>query len=227
MFQYYSELPEDDLNILRQLKHSIESSSKNTSEYCHSLNEYYDELSEMFQLITDPLPPDCELEESLLPKYYLDFKEEYQRSGPYTFLNDCRSAKLIAFVQVISVKNRGAKVTAKPLSILKGQKDEFESDCFGNIKFNVYTAWSYACFQKGEKALILLEKVSTKTAIIWSSSKKFEVSNRDGIEIVMAKRAIKSYWHDINIDKINENNLVIIPWKQLETWIINNLQSLS
>ncbi|MEH2355004.1 hypothetical protein [Nostoc sp.] len=223
MFQYYAELSEDDLNILRQLKHSMESSSKDTSEYCHSLNEYYDELSEMFQLITDPLPPDCELEESLLPKYYLDFKEEYQRSGPYTFLNDCRSAKLIAFVQVISVKNRGEKVTAKPLAILKGQQDEFESDCFGYIKFNVYIGWSYACFEKGEKALVLLDKVSNKTVIILSSSKKLEVSNRDGIEIVIAKKVRKSYWHDINVDKINENHLVIIPWKQLETWIINHL----
>ncbi|MEH1811647.1 MAG: hypothetical protein V7K26_09940 [Nostoc sp.] len=223
MFQYYADLQEDDLNILRQLKHSIESSSKNTSEYCRSLNEYYDELSEIFQLITDPLPVSCELEESLLPKYYLDFKEEYQRSGPYTFLNDCRSAKLIAFIQVISVKKRGAEVTAKPLSILKGQKDEFESDCFGNIKFNVYIGWSYACFEKGEKALVLLEKVSNKAVIIWFSSKKFEVINRDGIEIVIAKKLRKSYWHDINVDKTNENNLVIIPWKQLETWIINNL----
>ncbi|MDZ8263284.1 hypothetical protein [Nostoc sp. ChiQUE01b] len=223
MFQYYAELPEDDLNRLRQLKFSVEHSSQNTSEYIGSLNEYNEELSELFQLITDPLPPDCELEESLLPKYYLDFKQEYQDSGPYTFLNDCQAAQLIAFVQVTSVKKRGAEVSAKPLAILKGHQDEFQSDCFGNIKFNVYLAWSYACFEKGEKALVLLDKPSNKSVTILGSSKKFKVCNRDDIEIVISQKARKSYWHGINVHKTNENNFVVIPWKELEIWIINNL----
>jgi hypothetical protein len=219
MFQYYAELPEDDLNRLRQLKFSVEHSSQNTSEYTRSLNQYNEELSELFQLITDPLPPDCELEESLLPKYYLYFKQEYQDSGPYTFLNDCQTAQLIAFVQVTSVKKRGAEVSAKPLAILKGHRDEFQSDCFGNIKFNVYIGWSYACFEKGEKALVLLDKSVT----ILSSSKKFKVCNRDDIEIVISRKARKSYWHGINVHKTNENNFVVIPWKELEIWIRNNL----
>jgi hypothetical protein len=223
MFKYYAELPEDDLNMLKQLKSSIENSFPNTPEYTRNLDEYYEELSELFQLIADPLPPDCELEELLLPKYYLDFKGEYQKTGPYTFLNHCQSARLIVFVQVMSVQNKATEVSAKLLEIFKGEQNELVSDWFGYVKFNVYTGWSYARFEKGERALVLLDKAYDNSAILLSSDKKFKVTKRDDIEIATAQRTTKSYWHSINVPKTQENSLMIIPWNDLRAWIINNL----
>jgi hypothetical protein len=223
MFQYYAELPEDGLNMLKQLKISIKNCSQNTPEYTRNLDEYYAELSELCPLLTDPLPPDCELDGLLLPEWYLDFKREYQKTGPYTFFNHCQAAKLIIFVQVISVQNKGAEVSAKLLEIFEGEQNELTSDWFGYVKFKVYTAWSYARFEKGEKALVLLDKAYDNSAILLSSDKKFKVTNRDGIEIATAQKTTKSYWHSINVPKIQENNFVIILWNDLRVWIRNNL----
>ena len=121
------------------------------------------------------------------------------------------------------MKKRGEEINAKLLEIFKGIQDDFKKDFLGNIKFNVYVGWSYACFEKGEKALLLLDKVSNGSLIVPTSNHKFKFAIKDGIEIVIAQQTTKSFWHNINFTKFEDNSLTTIPWNQLKIWLQNNL----
>ena len=212
----YTDLPASDLEDLKKLKFLIENTNSETQEYKILLKNYYEELNDLFSLLYNPLPPEYELEESLLPRDYLEFKKSCLSSPPYTFTYHCKNnIEAIALIEVKSIGFKQAKIYAELLELFKGDLSWFQKDLWGNIYFDVYTAWAWAKFTVKEIALVLLNKTS-QSLIIFNENNKLKINQKKGIAI--STDISKIYWSEFSCWQ--EESRMIIDWQEIYDFLI-------
>lgn len=212
---YYNEIPLSDLQTLKKLKFAIENTYINSDNYNDLLNNYHEEVYDLLPFLDNPLAPEYELEESLLPEGYLEFKRSCLSSPPYTFVYHCQKRDAVALVEIVSIDFKKMKIRGKLLKLFKGNSNWFDRDWCGNICFKISSGWFQAHFKVNEKALILLDKINN-SLVIPGRNDKLTINYNE--EIAMSSyRDREGYWNGFS--SWNKDNMLAINWKELHHFL--------
>jgi len=202
MNQYYADLCESDFKTLSTLKQLIESHSQYSIIYQEALFEYRDFLVETINDLNDPLPPELEIDQDLLPQEYIDFKIEYSINGPYTINNSFNFFEAVHLIEVLSVsrKSYGLKMSAKILKSYKSTTNQ-ANFCF------IFSSSQGPRFKKLEVAIVFLfkqeEKGDEKHPKYWSHNyeNKIEIIQRGDSTIALSPTMHTSFWNGLEFVK--------------------------
>jgi hypothetical protein len=202
MNQYYAELCESDFKTLSTLKQLIESHDQYSIAYQEALSEYKDFLVETINDLSDPLPPEIEIDKELLPQEYIDFKVDYSIHGPYTIDRRFRDREAVYLIEVTSVssKDYGSKIFAK---ILKSYK---KNTCGLYFSFSSSATWGPR-FKEFEIAIVFLLKTATNNKGDYPDygshnfEDKIEIIQRGNSRIAISPIMDTSYWNGLDFVK--------------------------
>lgn len=202
MNQYYADLCESDFKTLSNLKQLIESHSHYSLIYQEALFEYRDFLVETINDLNDPLPPELEIDEDLLPQEYIDFKIDYRINGPYTINNRFNFCEAVHLIEVLSVsrKSYGFKMSAKILKSYKSTANQ-ANFCF------IFSSSQGPRFKQLEVALVFLfkqeENGDEKHPKYWSHNyeNKIEIIQRGDSTIASSPTTHSSFWNGLKFIK--------------------------
>jgi|LakMenEpi03Aug12_release.lakeMendotaPanAssembly.Ray.scaffolds.fasta_scaffold221656_2 hypothetical protein len=202
MNQYYAELCESDFKTLSTLKQLIESHSKYSIIYQEALFEYRDFLVETINDFNDPLPPELEIDQDLLPQEYIDFKIDYSNNGPYKIKNFFNYCEAVYLIEVLSVsrKSYGFKMSAKILKSYKSTTND------ANFCFICSTSQGPR-FKKLEVAIIFLplqeERSDDNYPNYYSHNyeNKIEIIQRGDSTIALSPTMHTSFWNGLEFVK--------------------------
>jgi hypothetical protein len=211
---YYNEISVSDLEILKRLKIEIENTNYHDRKFSELLNKYHEELDDLF--LYNPLSPEYELEESLLPEGYLEFKRSCQSCLPYTFSYHCQKKDAIALIEIVSVNSTNTEIYGKLLKLFKGNQNWFKKNWYGHIYFKS-AGWFRPRFKKNEKALILLDEVD-ELLVVYSTNDKLIIDFNDNTAL-SSYRDREVYWSDFR--SWYKDNLLAVNWEEIERFLIN------
>lgn len=219
MNRYYAELSESDFKTLSLLKKIIESYSQYSIEYRDALHAYTDFLLETINDLSDPLPPELEIDQKLLPQDYIDFKVSYSIDGPYTLKKRYKANTEVCLIEVLSVsiKDYGSEISAKILKSYKQSTDDLILSFFSS------SAWGYPRFKKFEVCIVFLDRYDRPINSMYPEYRssgyetKMEIVKRENSKMAISPKLARSFWGDLGV--IRKENHIEMDFKTLDQYL--------
>ena len=214
---YYNQIPLSDLQTLKKLKSTIEEKFANSDDYQPWLNDYTEEIDDLLPLLDNPLKPEYELAESLLPKSYLEFKESCLSSPPYTFKYHCQQKDAIALVKITSVNSTNTKVHGKLLKVFTGDSGWFKKNWWGKICIENASRLFPVFFEINETALVFLNHINDRL-VIFGRNDKLTIDLNENRAISL-DRDTQEYWNGFKHSC--KNDTLILDWQEIKEFLSN------
>lgn len=150
----------DSLERLRKLKLKVLSLADDDPGLMDVVSRYGNELELVMIGLREPLGPDLEIRDDLLPSKYVEFRQWFRDHGAYTIHELIKDRDLIALVDVVKVGKRGTCVSVHLREAYKGDMGCLQS------KILVPRSWlPDPWFVKGESVLLFASCISGKAIV--------------------------------------------------------------
>jgi hypothetical protein len=221
---FYAEIPQDAFDKLILLKQQIDIANTLHENTQGLLQEFDEELSDIWFWMTDPLPPECVLENVPMPSYYEEFLEIYKENGPHTLLTQCKRARIIAEVRVKKVNLRSAKLRFEEVLSFK-KHDEYEKDCFGEyIKIDT-SVWRPRFIANQNYLIFTINLLGAPN--IPSAYFNFPIQLIGNDLLVEVPYHQCSFWKDIDLPRLIICDKIYTPYSSLVNWLLENTDQYS
>ncbi|WP_010252840.1 hypothetical protein [Acetivibrio cellulolyticus] len=107
--------------FLKELKDKINALPEDNTKRQELLSIYNGEIEDLLQFLNKPLDEECEISEELMLADYIEFKDDYNKNGYYTFKKFIDDRTIIAEVKAKKVRWWGKKIHVEIKKVFKGQ----------------------------------------------------------------------------------------------------------
>jgi|GEM_PF-3102622 len=174
--------------LLLNLNNEISSLPEDDKRRIELVEKYNNELCELLSVLKKPLPEECELDSKLILDEYKVFKDNFEKSGYYTFKKYLLKIDIIAEVRIKKVKKRGAVVQAEVINLYKGHISH-------KFTFNVFLSWKPdKWFNEKELCLVFLTKGNSGDYFASSLKSRMPIINENKELYVLSYNCEPEFW---------------------------------
>ncbi len=206
---------------LLQHKQQVMRLPKGSETYQQALIVYNDLLEDLMLLIDEPLPPEYEINEHEMSKFYVNYKRSYAEKGHPHFSTFIKKTEIIALVTILSVPLLGElRMRVRPNEVLKGQ---LERSFLGKTIYIIPPRFGIErdkWLRKGRRELIFANGPPSRPYFITTGTLgRMPLVEKQRMMYVYSFCMDQKFFEGLHL--VEEADMLRLEWKEVREYIIS------